>query len=97
MGWWKIKDPETGQIDWETKPTGHGGDNELINAIPSRDSAEDHYNGDGPADTMGAAIHAIAKQYYETWGRWPYYEELVACFNFCANGYKESGQYAPRE
>ena len=47
MGWWKCNDH--GGIDWANKPTGHPG-NALINAIPDRDSTEDYYNGDAPAD-----------------------------------------------
>ena len=32
MGWWKIKNTETGQIDWENRPTGAGED-DLVNAV----------------------------------------------------------------
>ena len=94
MGWWKINSPECGGIDHENLPTGHDSDSKLLNAIPGRDSPEDHYNGDGPADTMQAAIGEIADQYREEWGRWPYYEELQAMFNFVTNKYKEDGQYS---
>lgn len=59
MGWWKCNDG--GGIDWENKPTGHSGG--LINAIPDRDSAEDYYNGDAPADAMFVPI-AILKSWF---------------------------------
>lgn len=59
MGWWKCN--EGGGIDFKNKPTGHGGG--LINAIPDRDSTEDYYNGDAPADAMYVPI-AILKSWF---------------------------------
>lgn len=48
MGWWLCN--ENGGINWGNKPSGHAGG--LINAIPGRDTTEDYYNGDAPADAM---------------------------------------------
>ena len=53
MGWWKCN--KNGGIDWNSKPSGHGG-NALINAIPDRDTTEDYYNGDAPSDAMYVPI-----------------------------------------
>ncbi len=50
MGWWKCN--KGGGIDWENKPSGHPGSHALINAVPKRDTVEDYYNGDAPADAM---------------------------------------------
>jgi hypothetical protein len=61
MGWWKCN--EQGGIDWENKPTGHPGEHSLINAIPDRDSKEDYYNGDAPADAMYVP-QAILKSWF---------------------------------
>ncbi len=66
MGWWKCNDH--GGIDWSNKPTGHPGTTGLINAIPDRDSTEDYYNGDAPADAMYVPI-AILKSWFQ--GREP--------------------------
>jgi len=82
-GWWKIKDVESGQIDWN-QPDKKG----LINAIPGQDESKKLYNGDGPADVMGGAFKEIEKQYKEAWGREPTSEEVQAVFNFCFNGWK---------
>lgn len=59
-----------------------------------RDIDEPCYGGDGPADTMGSALDAIALQYRQAWGRWPYVEELRACFNFVLHR-PDSEQYIP--
>jgi hypothetical protein len=85
-GWWKIKDVESGQIDWD-QPDKESG---LINAIPGQDAPKEMYNGDGPADIMDVAIRQIADEYEETWNRKPYPEEIEAVFNFCFNGWKRS-------
>jgi hypothetical protein len=61
MGWWKIKDVESGQVDhnWESAGT------LLTNAIPGRDSPENYYNGDDPADLLvkwlGIATRGLKK------------------------------------
>lgn len=83
MGWWKVKDIQSGGIDWaHTCPTNA----ELVNAVPSVDDAQALYNGDGPADLMGDALRAISHLYEEEWGRPATKEELIAVFNFCCNG-----------
>lgn len=93
MGWWKI-DPDagTGQIDCNNPPSGHQ-EGELINAIPGRDTTEDYYNGDGPADIMGDALDRIAEEFQRKWNRPPYLKELKACFRFVSRRFEESGIY----
>lgn len=54
MGWWKINSPRRGQID-----RSHDTGGRLLNAVPGRDTAENHYNGDGPADSMGEAADKV--------------------------------------
>jgi len=76
MGWWKIKNVETGQIDFDQSPT----DEKIL------------YNGDGPADIMGPALDTIADMYREAWGRDPKLDELQAVFNFVTGAdARESG------
>lgn len=84
MGWWKIKDVETGQIDFDHRCA--DGQKTLANAIPGRETEDALYNGDGPADLMGPFLRQISEQYSEAWGRPAKKEELVAVFNFCCNG-----------
>jgi len=87
MGWWKIRDVESGMIDWSHKcPTNEA----LANAAPGQDAKNLRYNGDGPADAMEEALKKVNGLYEETWGRAAYREELQAVFNFVANGtYRE--------
>ena len=83
MGWWKIKDVETGQIDFDHKcPTNP----KFTNAVPGHEKEHALYNGDGPADLMGPILRSISKQYEEVWDRPAKKEELTAVFNFCCNG-----------
>jgi hypothetical protein len=77
MGWWKCN--ERGQIDTEKLPTGHPGEHALINAIPNRDSTEDYYNGDGPADVMGVPL-AFLKVWFHEREQKPTADDLVALF-----------------
>ena len=49
--------------------------------LPNKDP-EPMYNGDGPADIMGAALDDLVKEYQEAWGRKPYREEVLAALNF---------------
>lgn len=77
MGWWKCN--EGGGIDWENKPTGHPGEHSLINAIPDRDSTEDYYNGDAPADAMYVPI-AILKSWFINREPKPTKEQLTDLF-----------------
>ena len=82
MGWWKIKDIETGMIDFNHKcPTNP----QLTNAVPGHEE-DALYNGDGPADLMGPVLRQISAQYESAWKRPVKKEELVAVFNFCCNG-----------
>jgi len=75
MGWWKCN--EHGGIDWTNKPTGHSGG--LINAVPDRDSIEDYYNGDAPADAMYVPI-AILKSWFINRTPKPKLEQLTKLF-----------------
>ena len=77
MGWWKCN--ERGGIDFKNKPTGHPGEHSLINAIPDRDSAEDHYNGDAPADAMYVP-QAILKSWFINREPKPSCEQLTKLF-----------------
>ena len=86
MGWWRIDDVETGGIACKfgsNNPSKHA----VCNAIPGRDSPEDQYNGDGPADIIGYAIGRIDEVYREVWGRSAHPDEVRACFNFVFNGW----------
>jgi len=90
MGWWKIKDVESGQVDFDHKcPTNPV----LTNSIPGSETEDAMYNGDGPADLMGSVLRKIDAQYREAWGRPARKEELTAGFNFCCNGmFRKPGQ-----
>lgn len=83
MGWWKIKDVESGRID-----SSHG-DDSLVNAIPGRD-IDILVNGDGPADMMDTVIDHIIEEWQQIWGRKPYMEEIQAAFNFVFNALPET-------
>lgn len=45
--------------------------------------------GDGPADTMGAALQEIIDEYKAAWERPPTVDELRECFEFVLGGVKE--------
>lgn len=94
MGWWRISGPDGG-LSFDVPPSGKPEGSGLLNARPGRDAQEDHYNGDGPADLMGAALNDIAHLYQEEWGRPPFLEELEACFNFVLGPHRDSGKYDP--
>lgn len=81
MGWWKIKDVETGQVDFEAQTAA-----KTANAIPGEEDVACAFGGDGPADLMGDALRDINNLYFDTWGRDATKDELTACFNFCCNG-----------
>lgn len=77
MGWWEVKDVETGGLSptMPDKETGLGpGTRDVI------------YNGDGPADLMDVALRDISKLYKAAWKRKATKDELRAVFNFCCNG-----------
>jgi hypothetical protein len=75
MGWWKCNC--NGGIDFKNKPSGHSGGT-LINAIPGRDTTEDYYNGDPPADTMFFPT-AVLKDWFKDKPK-PTVEQLTALF-----------------
>lgn len=84
MGWWRIKDVESGGIDFDaSSQLGK----QLANAIPGEDDPNTLFNGDGPADVMQEALAEISALYEQAWGRPAKKEELTACFNFCCNGF----------
>lgn len=87
MGWWKVDNVDTGQIACSL-PSGHPGKDKgsLINAIPGRDTPDDLYNGDQPADIMGAALKRIDEVFTKCWHRPVKHDEIRACFNFVFNG-----------
>jgi len=76
MGWWKCN--EHGGIDFKNKPSGNDGES-LINAIPGRDTTEDYYNGDSPADAMYLPI-AIIKSWFINRQPKPSKDQLVKLF-----------------
>ena len=80
MGWWKVKDADSGGIDWGF------GDGNLVNAIPGKHGSENEYCGDIPADIMDEAIARITSEYVRAWGRKPTKAELLATLNFCSGG-----------
>lgn len=61
MGWWKIKNVESGGIDWDHKSEGLV----LVNATPDYTHTEQYVNGDGPADIMHLAIELIEEMLYD--------------------------------
>ena len=79
MGWWRINCVEKGGLG----PKPSGSERELLNALPGKDSAEDFYNGDEPADVMDNAIREIHGIYQREWTRPPEPEVREAVFNFC--------------
>jgi len=83
MGWWKVKDIESGQIDFDhicpTNPT-------LTNVVPGKEKEDAIYNGDGPADLMGPVLRKISDLYQVSFNRPAKKEELISVFNFCCNG-----------
>ena len=90
MGWWKSSGPETGGIACSL-PSGHPGEKTdvPVNAISGRDTPDDDYMGDGPADIMDRAISSIVAEYQAQWKRPPHPDELRACFSFCFNAWKK--------
>lgn len=83
MGWWKIRNVETGQVNFDAVTAAPGA---LANAVPGKDDPGADYGGDDPADMMGATLRSISKTWELAWGRPAKPEELRACFNFCLNG-----------
>ncbi|MBC8462393.1 MAG: hypothetical protein H8D67_30855 [Deltaproteobacteria bacterium] len=83
MGWWRVREVESGGIDWSHRcPT----NDQLVNAIPGEETEEALYNGDQPADLMDSILDEINEEYKKAWGRPVKKEELIAVFNFCCGG-----------
>lgn len=81
MGWWRIKDVESGAVDFDAKTAA-----KTANAVPGADDPVHAYGGDGPADVMEAALDKINALYREAWKRNATRDELRAVFNFCTGG-----------
>lgn len=92
MGWWKIDSVGKGQIDMPAKQ----GEGEPLNAIPGVHTADDLYNGDGPADILGVCCDRIAEMYKAAWGRSPKKSELQAVLNFVVNPFIDDDGYYRR-
>ena len=73
MGWWKCN--KAGGIDWHF-PRDPG---QLINAIPGKDSSENYWNGDAPADAMYVPI-AILKSWFINREPKPTKKQLINLF-----------------
>ncbi len=82
MGWWKIKDVKSGQID-----ECFNGTSGTLNAIHGEDT-DVLVNGDEVSDIIGSAIQKINEAYKCNWGRSATPEELQAAFNFVLNPQK---------
>jgi hypothetical protein len=55
MGWWRIDGP-SGHIDWSSR----GSDGAVLcNHIPGKDSPENYYNGDEPADILDKVVNMM--------------------------------------
>ena len=74
--WWKIKDIETGEIDFRKIQLGKKSSNEKSEGI---------YIGDYPAKIMEKAIAEISAVYEEELNRPSAKKELEAYFNFAIN------------
>jgi hypothetical protein len=62
----------------------------LLNAVPGTDpGGAARYNGDGPADIMGATLQDLDLEYRRAWGRPVTYEEMQAVFRFCTGPYRD--------
>ena len=58
MGWWRIEG-STGGITWDSR----GEDGAILaNHIPGKDSAENYYNGDEPADILDKVISTMLEK-----------------------------------
>lgn len=89
-GWWAIT---PGNPGINPPPVDKGG---LVNAIPGTDPETARYNGDGPADIMGAAFEDVNGEYLREWGRPATPEEMEAVFDFVFGGFEsEPSHYLP--
>lgn len=78
MGWWRIDGP-TGEINWASR-----GENGAIleNHTPGKDSPENYYNGDEPADILdkvvGTMLEKLTSQEYKDAARRAFLGEGVS-------------------
>jgi len=94
VGWWRMRDVETGQIDFAHRGPAGG---PLANVVPGVDDGSVHgeggscalYGGDGPADAMDKTLRWIDGLYRAAWGRPVQADELRGMFNFCLNGFQK--------
>ena len=75
MGWFVIKNIETGQMVMPPKF--------------ETNTEKEFWSGDDPLDIMDEAIKKIIISYHIQFGRIPYKEELQSVFNLCFNGYNK--------
>ena len=87
MGWWKINC--RGGVS-ESTPSGKPGDCSLLNAVPGRDTPEDHYGGDEPADAIQRAVDEVMAIWRRDWNREPYIEELDGVWRFVTSKYRDA-------
>ena len=85
MGWWKIASVGTGQISCQL-PSGHTGSGPR-NAVSGRDTPDDLYNGDEPADIMGDALKRIDSAFSRYWGRSAKADELRVAIHEYGSGF----------
>lgn len=78
MGWWKIKDVHTGQIDFEAVK---------LRKMSPEYNDEVLVNGDEPADILGDALKKVDKAYLKAWDRHIKIDECHAAWNFVVNGF----------
>lgn len=58
MGWWRIEG-SAGEITWDSR----GEDGAILaNHIPGKDSPENYYNGDEPADILDKVISTMLEK-----------------------------------
>lgn len=58
MGWWRIDGP-TGGVNWSSR----GADGAVLeNYSPGKDSPENYYNGDEPADILDKVISTMLER-----------------------------------
>jgi len=73
MGWWQIRDIESGRVKFKPCKEDHACHVDRL------------VTGDGPADVMGGCVDKIIGMYKESYGRRPKKAELQAVFNFVTN------------
>jgi len=61
MGWWRIEGA-SGGINWSAQPGNSRDGATLVNYIPGKDSPENYYNGDEPADILDKVINTFIER-----------------------------------